>query len=138
MKKNLTSRCLAILLIAGLCTVKAMAGKAKKEVYIPMDYSACGYHASEIAIPDVRNAVFVGSNGADCYETLQRAINYVSALKPDKNGPRGAVLLGEGTFRISKPLRISTSGVVIRGAGRDKTTIIKQGYDRGALLYIEG
>ena len=63
MKKNLTSRCLAILLIAGLCTVKAMAGKAKKEVYIPMDYSACGYHASEIAIPDVRNAVFVGSDG---------------------------------------------------------------------------
>lgn len=138
MKKNLTSRCLAILLIAGLCTVKAMAGKAKKEVYIPMDYSACGYHASEIAIPDVRNAVFVGSDGADCYEKLQRAINYVSALKPDKNGHRGAVLLGEGTFRISKPLRISTSGVVIRGAGRGKTTIIKQGYDRGALLYIEG
>lgn len=30
MKKNLTSHCLAILLIAGLCTVKAMAGKAKK------------------------------------------------------------------------------------------------------------
>ena len=103
-----------------------------------MDYSACGYHASEIAIPDVRNAVFVGSDGADCYEKLQRAINYVSALKPDKNGHRGAVLLGEGTFRISKPLRISTSGVVIRGAGRGKTTIIKQGYDRGALLYIEG
>lgn len=49
-----------------------------------MDYSACGYHASEIAIPDVRNAVFVGSDGADCYEKLQRAINYVSALKPDK------------------------------------------------------
>lgn len=103
-----------------------------------MDYSACGYHASEIAIPDVRNAVFVGSDGDDCYEKLQRAINYVSALKPDKNGHRGAVLLGEGTFRISKPLRISTSGVVIRGAGRGKTTIIKQGYDRGALLYIEG
>lgn len=138
MKKNLTSRCLALLLIAGLCTVKAMAGKAKKEVYIPMDYSACGYHASEKAIPDVRNAVFVGSDGADCYEKLQRAINYVSAQKPDKNGHRGAVLLGEGTFRISKPLRISTSGVVIRGAGRGKTTIIKQGYDRGALLYIEG
>ena len=27
---------------------------------------------------------------------------------------------------------------MIRGAGRGKTTIIKQGYDRGALLYIEG
>lgn len=138
MKKLFKSRCLLLMLIAGLCTVQAMAGKAKKEVYIPMDYSTCGYHASEKSIPDVKNAVYVSYNGADCYERLQRAINYVASLKPDKNGHRGAVLLGEGTYNISKPLRISTSGVVIRGAGRGKTTIIKHGYDRGALLYIEG
>lgn len=138
MKKIFKSRCLALLLIAGLCTAQAMAGKAKKEVYIPMDYSTCGYHASEKPIPDVKNAVYVSNNGADCYERLQRAINYVASLKPDKNGHRGAVLLGEGTYNISKPLRISASGVVIRGAGRGKTTIIKHGYDRGALLYIEG
>lgn len=138
MKKLFKSRCLALLLIAGLCTAQAMAGKAKKEVYIPMDYSTCGYHASEKPIPDVKNAVYVSNNGTDCYERLQRAINYVASLKPDKNGHRGAVLLGEGTYNISKPLRISASGVVIRGAGRGKTTIIKHGYDRGALLYIEG
>lgn len=138
MKKLFKSRCLALLLIAGLCTAQAMAGKAKKEVYIPMDYSTCGYHASEKPIPDVKNAVYVSNKGADCYERLQRAINYVASLKPDKNGHRGAVLLGEGTYNISKPLRISASGVVIRGAGRGKTTIIKHGYDRGALLYIEG
>jgi len=138
MKKLFKSHCLALLLIAGLCTAQAMAGKAKKEVYIPMDYSTCGYHASEKPIPDVKNAVYVSNNGADCYERLQRAINYVASLKPDKNGHRGAVLLGEGTYNISKPLRISASGVVIRGAGRGKTTIIKHGYDRGALLYIEG
>lgn len=138
MKKLFKSRCLALLLIVGLCTAQAMAEKAKKEVYIPMDYSTCGYHASEKPIPDVKNAVYVSNNGADCYERLQRAINYVASLKPDKNGHRGAVLLGEGTYNISKPLRISTSGVVIRGAGRGKTTIIKHGYDRGALLYIEG
>lgn len=138
MKKLFKSRCLLLLLIAGLCTAQAMAGKAKKEVYIPMDYSTCGYHASEKPIPDVKNAVYVSINGADCYERLQRAINYVASLKPDKNGHRGAVLLGEGTYNISKPLRINTSGVVIRGAGRGKTIIIKHGYDRGALLYIEG
>lgn len=138
MKKLFKSRCLALLLIAGLCTAQAMAGKAKKEVYIPMDYSTCGYHASEKPIPDVKNAVYVSNNGDDCYERLQRAINYLASLKPDKNGHRGAVLLGEGTYNISKPLRINTSGVVIRGAGRGKTTIIKHGYDRGALLYIEG
>lgn len=54
MKKLFKSRCLALLLIAGLCTAQAMAGKAKKEVYIPMDYSTCGYHASEKPIPDVK------------------------------------------------------------------------------------
>lgn len=138
MKKLFKSHCLALLLIAGLCTAQAMAGKAKKEVYIPMDYSTCGYHASEKPIPNVKNAVYVSNNGDDCYERLQRAINYVASLKPDKNGHRGAVLLGEGTYNISKPLRINTSGVVIRGAGRGKTIIIKHGYDRGALLYIEG
>lgn len=138
MKKLFKSRCLLLLLIAGLCTAQAMAGKAKKEVYIPMDYSTCGYHASEKPIPNVKNAVYVSNNGDDCYERLQRAINYAASLKPDKNGHRGAVLLGEGTYNISKPLRINTSGVVIRGAGRGKTIIIKHGYDRGALLYIEG
>lgn len=49
-----------------------------------MDYSTCGYHASEKPIPDVKNAVYVSNNGADCYERLQRAINYVASLKPDK------------------------------------------------------
>lgn len=48
------------------------------------------------------------------------------------------MLLGAGTFNIDKPLRISESGVVLRGSGQDKTTIVKRGIDRGALLYIEG
>lgn len=138
MNRFLTNRCMTLLLMLGLGTSLATAGKAKKEVYIPMDYSTCGYHASETDIPDVRNAVFVSTHDGDSYERLQRAINYVSSLKADKNGHRGAVLLGEGTFYIDKPLRISTSGVVIRGSGRGKTVIVKRGVSRGALLYIEG
>ena len=28
--------------------------KAPKQLYVPMDYSTCGYHASESVIPDNR------------------------------------------------------------------------------------
>lgn len=138
MNKLLTKCCLATLLLAGLgIATTAKAGK-EKQVYIPMDYSTCGYHASETAIPDVANAVYVECGDGDMHDILQKAIDYVSSLKPDKNGRRGAVLLGAGTFNIDKPLRICASGVVLRGSGQDKTTIIKRGIDRGALLYIEG
>lgn len=138
MNKLLTKCCLATLLLAGLGVVTTAKAGKEKQVYIPMDYSTCGYHASETAIPDVANAVYVECSDGDMHDILQKAIDYVSSLKPDKNGRRGAVLLGAGTFNIDKPLRICASGVVLRGSGQDKTTIIKRGIDRGALLYIEG
>ncbi len=138
MNKLLTKCCLATLLLAGLSVATTAKAGKEKQVYIPMDYSTCGYHASETAIPDVANAVYVECGDGDMHDILQKAIDYVSSLKPDKNGRRGAVLLGAGTFNIDKPLRICASGVVLRGSGQDKTTIIKRGIDRGALLYIEG
>lgn len=138
MNKLLTKCCLATLLLAGLGVVTTAKAGKEKQVYIPMDYSTCGYHASETAIPDVANAVYVECSDGDMHDILQKAIDYVSSLKPDKNGRRGAVLLGAGTFNIDKPLRICASGVVLRGSGQDKTTIVKRGIDRGALLYIEG
>ena len=140
MRKKHSNICHSLLALAALlllATQPLRAGK-QKEVYIPLDYSTCGYHASEQSIPDVRNVVYVECRKGDSYARLQRAINYVSSLKPDGQGHRGAVLLGEGTYFISRPLRIKASGVVLRGAGCGKTTITKTGVDRGALLYIEG
>ena len=138
MNKSLKKRCLAALLALGVCAAPAAAGKPKKELYIPMDYSTCGYHASERNIPDVDNAVYVECAEGDMHDALQRAIDYVSTLKPDENGHRGAVLLGEGTFYIDQPLRVKASGIVLRGSGRNKTAVVKRGVSRGALLYIEG
>ncbi|MCH5312100.1 MAG: pectate lyase [Prevotella sp.] len=120
-----------------LCGITANAAK-NKELYVPMDYSTCGYHASEARIPDVPNVVFVGNTAGDCSDALQRAIDYVGTMKPDNNGLRGAVLLREGTYNISKPLRITASGVVLRGQGIGKTVIRKTGVDRGAIIYIKG
>ena len=120
-----------------LCLTIQAAPKAKKEVYIPMDYSTCGYHASEQAIPDVKTAVYVGWQEGDCATLIQQAIDQVAKKKVDANGHRGAILLGEGVFHLSKPLRITTSGIVLRGMGRAKTTLVKQGVDRGAVIYVE-
>ena len=106
---------------------------------LPMDYSYCGYHRSEIPIPSAKVAVYVQPQTGDNAPQLQAAIDYVSKQKPDKQtGFRGAVLLAEGTYELSQPLRIRTSGVVLRGSSREKTILRKSGYDRGALIYIEG
>lgn len=123
--------------VAAFVFLSAYPGN-KEEVFIPMDYSTCGYHASEEAIPYVRNAVRVSASGGDSYARIQHAIDYVAAIEPDDGGHRGAVLLDADTFYISRPLRISASGVVLRGAGKDKTVIVKKGVERGALIYIEG
>lgn len=104
-----------------------------------MDYSYCGYHRSEMPIPSAKVVVYVQPSGNDDAAQLQAAIDYVSQQKADKlTGLRGAVLLDEGTYSLSEPLRIRTTGVVLRGSGREKTILRKTGYDRGALIYIEG
>ena len=106
---------------------------------LPMDYSYCGYHCSEQPIPAVKAVTYVTPSGQEDAANIQAAIDWVSQQKPDKQtGFRGAVLLGEGTFTISEPLRIRTNGVVLRGSGRGKTILRKTGYDRGAAIYIEG
>ncbi|MBR2114438.1 MAG: pectate lyase [Prevotella sp.] len=104
-----------------------------------MDYSYCGYHCSEQPIPVVKAVTYVTPSGQDDAATIQAAIDWVSQQKPDKQTNfRGAVLLGEGTYILTEPLRIRTSGVVLRGSGRGKTILRKTGYDRGAAIYIEG
>lgn len=103
------------------------------------DYSFCGYRQSYAEIPNLKVVVYVAPQNGDQSARIQAAIDYVSAMKPDKEtGFRGAVLLGEGTYTLSKPLRIATSGVVLRGTSRTGTILSKQGVDRGAAVYVEG
>lgn len=103
-----------------------------------LDFSYCGYRNSEQNLPDVRNVVFVSHQSGDNTARIQRAIDYVSSLAPDANGFRGAVLLDKGEFTLSGNLRITTSGVVLRGMDKEKTVLLKTGVDRGALIYMEG
>jgi hypothetical protein len=103
------------------------------------DYSYVGYRLSTAAVPDAPVKAFVPAMTGDASATIQRAIDYVSQLKPDRRtGLRGAVLLDRGTYSLSTPLRISASGVVLRGKDRKETVLYKKGVDRGAVVYLEG
>ncbi|MDE6692780.1 MAG: pectate lyase, partial [Muribaculaceae bacterium] len=103
-----------------------------------LDYSTCGYRNSSAPIPDYNNVIFVEWRQGDNSDRIQRAIDHVASLPVDRDGVRGAVLLDKGEFEISKPLRITTSGIALRGSGETATSIKKTGVDRGALIYIEG
>lgn len=128
-----------LILLALVCLIAESHAqkKPKKELFIPMDYSTCGYHASEALIPDVEVATFVEWQEGDCSEIIQQAINQVAKMKMNANGHRGTILLGKGTFQLNRPLRMTTSGIVLRGTDRDHTILQKHGVERGAMIYVE-
>lgn len=103
-----------------------------------LDFSFCGYQNSATEIPVYPGVVELQAVAGDNATRIQRAIDYVSGLKPDKNGIRGAILLQPGDYHLEKSLRIYTSGVVLRGKDKNTTRLIKTGYDRGAIIYLEG
>ncbi|MFN8349619.1 MAG: DUF6298 domain-containing protein [Spirosomataceae bacterium] len=104
------------------------------------DFSYCGYRAGTEAIPDVPILVVVPALKGDATLRIQSAIDYVSGLPLDKNGWRGAVLLGKGTFEVAGQLTIKASGVVLRGSGMTEngTTVIGTGVSRDHLINVIG
>lgn len=104
------------------------------------DFSYAGYMASEKAIPNVENKIFVPKQEDDATMRIQAAIDYVSNLKPNKSGFRGAVLLDKGTFKIDGTLFIRKSGVVLRGSGNNEagTILLGTGLKREAIIRVLG
>jgi len=84
-----------------------------------MDFSGVGFRGGEQIpnVPVIREIGPFQDPYRDAWAMIQRAIDEVSALPLDENGFRGALYLREGVYRISRPLLVSASGVVIRGAG---------------------
>lgn len=100
------------------------------------DFSRCGYAANDRAIPFVKAAFVVDPVGGDATELIQQAIDEVSSLPLGKDGFRGAVLLGDGEFKVYGKLVISTSGVVLGGS--ENTVLVAAGIDRRNLIEIKG
>lgn len=98
------------------------------------DFSYAGYEGGGVALPTVAAKRTVAPSGSDDTDAIQKAIDDVSA-QPLVNGFRGAVELAAGDFRCARPLTISASGVVLRGAGDGNggTTVEMTGSPHQAL-----
>jgi hypothetical protein len=127
-------------------------------VYVPdaqgntiPDFSDVGYMSGTVPLPDTPGGVTVpvqvslSPTGGDQTARIQAAIDQVSALPPDANGFRGAVLLHAGEYDIAGTLVITTSGVVLRGEGQDLTTGtvlratgVRPAADASSLIQISG
>jgi hypothetical protein len=93
-----------------------------------------------VAIPDVPVRVVVPPSKGDSTARIQAALDYVAGRKPDADGFRGAVLLLAGRHEVATRLRISASGVVLRGAaqGAKGTVLVATGIDRRTLIQVGG
>jgi hypothetical protein len=100
------------------------------------DFSHAGYGGGT-AIPDAPVRVVVPAVAGDSTSRIQAAIDFVAALKPDASGLRGAVLLLSGRHEIAGQLRMSASGIVLRGQGKE-TVLVATGTDRRAAIRISG
>jgi hypothetical protein len=105
---------------------------------VPLDFSTAGYAANERPIPNAPIRVVVSAQPGDSTARIQSAIDYVGRLTPNTNGLRGAVLLLAGRHEVLGGLRITNSGVVLRGQGVSETTLIATGEDRRTLIRIFG
>ncbi len=137
------------------CTSLVYPGVDGRLVYAPdedgnciPDYSYAGYAGGGVALPyvPVRETVWpVPGPDAD---TIQAAIDRISALPADEHGFRGAVLLKRGWYELDHPITITAGGVVLRGEGQGDTGTILYGLipggepvktmGRGDLIIVRG
>src|SRR5688572_1933173 len=152
---------LAIYLAAIVCTASVVAraadhsklvfpGKDGKLQYAPDEqgdtipaFSNCGYMGGGVALPDVPVKVTLKpeKDAKDDTQRIQSAIDEVAKMPADKSGIRGAVLLTKGRYRIPDQIKITTSGIVLRGEGdgeKGGTTLIAAGKGKRAVIAVQG
>ncbi|WP_299245964.1 Ig-like domain-containing protein [uncultured Aquimarina sp.] len=101
------------------------------------DFSYVGYYHGEKSIPNVRVVKTISPRSGDNWNHIQNAIKEVEA-KSLENGFRGALLLKTGTYRISKELKITKSGVVLRGEGDGTKLIATTRNNKADFIVFQG
>lgn len=83
------------------------------------DFSMCGYAGGGVPLPAavVKVTLAPASGGGDDLARIQAALDEVARLPRGADSLRGAVLLKRGAYRVHGTLKISASGVVLRGEG---------------------
>ena len=111
-------------------------GKDGKLVYTPdekgniiPDFSYAGYMGGGVKLPDLPVRITVEPGKGNDAGRIQAAIDKVSEMSLDKKGFRGAVLLKKGMYELAEPIRITASGVVLRGEGQDEDGTVLIGLD---------
>ena len=84
------------------------------------DFSYAGYHCGEAPLPDVAPGVSIKQFGAKGDGATDDTQAFLAALAAVKNG---AIEVPAGRYVITNILEIKRSGVVLRGAGADKTVL---------------
>lgn len=85
------------------------------------DFSYAGYHSGEAPLPDVPPGVSVKAFGATGDGVTDDTAAFLKALAAVSHG---AIEVPAGRYRITNILEITRSGVVLRGAGPDKTILV--------------
>lgn len=101
------------------------------------DFSGVGYMQGNQQIPNVAVVKTVSPDGINDQALIQAAIDEVAKRTPDSKGMRGAILLKKGTYKIAGTIRITTSGIVLRGEG-DETKLIATGKGQRSLIAVTG
>jgi len=111
-----------------------------RENVIP-DFSSSGYKGGGVPIPFVPTIEIIHpTNENDHSHVIQTAIDNVSNIEINEDGFRGAIFLKAGVYRVNNTLKISSSGIVIRGEGSgelDGTTIIYTANAQSNLFEVE-
>src|SRR5438874_674161 len=95
-----------------------------------------------VALPQaaVKVTIKPDANSKDDSARIQSAIDQVSKMSIDARGLRGAVLLEKGTYTLAHPLKITSSGVVLRGSGSDETGTVLRAvmHEKCTLISVSG
>ena len=100
---------------------------------IIQDFSYAGYHRGEVPIPNPSSPVFTVTDpayGADPTGAQDSTAAIQTAIDAAQTAGDGVVYFPAGTYKVAPPagkdyaLRISASGVVLRGAGTSSTKIL--------------
>ncbi len=85
--------------------------------------SFAGYRGGDAAIPDAKVVANVKESGATGDGTTDDTAAFAAAMDKASAAGGGAVLVPAGTYRIEGMLHLKHDNVIIRGEGRDKTTL---------------
>jgi hypothetical protein len=103
-----------------------------------IDFSYAGYMGGGVALPNSPVKKTVAPSGGDDSALIQAAIDEISNL-PLADGVRGAVLLAAGSFHCKSTLKVTASGVDLRGSGSgENDTVIEMTGDPHLAFSIAG